>query len=71
MQSLATHYFQNEIIYNMAMLKDTICKLLTILIDDFKFRIEASYDEIDSDKWSKFHDQLIKMRNTIKNGGIK
>ena len=55
----------------MAMLKDTVCKLLTILIDDFKFRIEASYDESDSDKWSKFHDQLIKMRNTIKNGGIK
>ena len=55
----------------MAMLKDTICKLLTILIDDFKFRVEASYDESDSDKWSTFHDQLIKMRNTIKNGGIK
>ena len=69
MQSLAMHYSMNEIIYNM--LKDTICKLLTILIDDFKFRVEASYDESDSDKWSKFHDQLIKMRNTIKNGGIK
>ena len=55
----------------MAMLKDTICKLLTILIDDFKFRVEASYDEIDSDKWSTFHSQLVKMRNTIKNGGIK
>ena len=65
------HYSMKEIIYNMAMLKDTICKLLTILIDDFKFRVEASYDEIDSDKWSTFHSQLVKMRNTIKNGGIK
>ena len=55
----------------MPMLKDTVNKLLTILIDDFKFRVEASYDESDSDKWSTFHDQLIKMRNTIKNGGIK
>mgnify|MGYP000055961252 CR=1 FL=1 len=69
MQSLAMHYSMNEIIYNM--LKNTVCALLTILIDDFKFRVEASYDEIDSDKWSTFHDQLIKMRNTIKNGGIK
>ena len=55
----------------MPMLKDTVNRLLEILIDDFKFRVEASYDESDSDKWSKFHDQLIKMRNTIKNGGIK
>ena len=60
-------YFMKD----MPMLKDTVNKLLTILIDDFKFRIEASYDESDSDKWSKFYDQLIKMRNTIKNGGIK
>ena len=56
---------------DMPMLKDTVNRLLEILIDDFKFRVEASYDEIDSDKWSTFHDQLIKMRNTIKNGGIK
>ena len=55
----------------MPMLKDTVNRLLEILIDDFKFRIEASTWEGDSDKWSKFHDQLIKMRNTIKNGGIK
>ena len=61
------HYFMKD----MPMLKDTVNKLLTILIDDFKFRVEASYDEIDSDKWSTFHNQLIKMRNTIKNGGIK
>ena len=61
------HYSMKD----MPMLKDTVNRLLDILIDDFKFRIEASYDESDSDKWSKFHDQLIKMRNTIKNGGIK
>ena len=61
------HYFMKD----MPMLKDTVNRLLEILIDDFKFRVEASYDESDSDKWSKFHDQLIKMRNTIKNGGIK
>ena len=53
------------------MLKDIVIKLLNILIDDFKFRIEASTWEGDSDKWSMFHDQQIKMRNTIKNGGIK
>jgi len=56
---------------DMPMLKNQVNRLLTILIDDFKFRIEASTWEGDSDKWSKFHDQLIKMRNTIKNGGIK
>ena len=61
------HYFMKD----MPMLKNQVNRLLTILIDDFKFRVEASYDESDSDKWSKFHDQLIKMRNTIKNGGIK
>ena len=61
------HYSMKD----MPMLKDTVNKLLTILIDDFKFRVEASYDEIDSDKWSTFHNQLVKMRNTIKNGGIK
>ena len=31
----------------MPMLKDQVSKLLTILIDDFKFRIEASSNEID------------------------
>jgi len=61
------HYSMKD----MPMLKDTVNRLLDILIDDFKFRIEASTWEGDSDKWSKFHDQLIKMRNTIKNGGIK
>ena len=61
------HYSMKD----MPMLKDTVNKLLDVLIDDFKFRIEASTWEGDSDKWSKFHDQLIKMRNTIKNGGIK
>ena len=61
------HYSMKD----MPMLKNQVNRLLTILIDDFKFRVEASYDEIDSDKWSTFHNQLVKMRNTIKNGGIK
>jgi len=61
------HYFMKD----MPMLKNQVNRLLTILIDDFKFRVEASYDEVDSDKWSTFHSQLVKMRNTIKNGGIK
>lgn len=55
----------------MAMLKQTVISLLNILIKDFKFRIEASYNEQDSDKWSQWHDQLIKMKKTIKRGGIK
>ena len=55
----------------MPMLKDQVSKLLTILIDDFKFRIEASSNEIDSDNWATYHSQLTKMRNTIKKGGIK
>ena len=58
------HYSMKD----MPMLKNQVNRLLTILIDDFKFRVEASYDESDSDKWSTFHNQLIKMRNTIKNG---
>jgi len=55
----------------MPMLKDQVNKLLTVLIDDFKFRIEASTYEDDSDKWSKFHSYLTEIRRTIKKGGIK
>ena len=51
--------------------KEVINNMLTMLIKDFKFRIEASTYEDDSDKWSKFHDYLMEIRRTIKNGGIK
>tara|TARA_R100001463_G_scaffold22274_1_gene53409 strand:- start:972 stop:1139 length:168 start_codon:yes stop_codon:yes gene_type:complete len=51
--------------------KEVISNMLTMMIKDFKFRIEASYDETNSDKWSKFHDYLREIRRTINNGGIK
>tara|TARA_R100001443_G_scaffold112937_1_gene127061 strand:+ start:1343 stop:1510 length:168 start_codon:yes stop_codon:yes gene_type:complete len=51
--------------------KEVINNMLTMLIKDFKFRIEASTYENDSDKWSEFHDYLREIRRTIKNGGIK
>ena len=51
--------------------KEVINNMLTMLIRDFKFRIEEATYEDDSDKWSKFHDYLREIRKTIKNGGIK
>jgi len=56
---------------DMPIPKEVISNMLTMMIKDFKFRIEASYDETNSDKWSKFHDYLREIRRTIKNGGIK
>ncbi len=56
---------------DMPIPKEVINNMLTMLIKDFKFRIEASTYEDDSDKWSKFHDYLMEIRRTIKNGGIK
>jgi len=51
--------------------KEVISNMLTMMIKDFKFRIEASYDEVNSDKWSKFHSYLKEIRRTINKGGIK
>jgi len=60
-------YFMKD----MPIPKEVISNMLTMMIKDFKFRIEASYDEVNSDKWSKFHDYLREIRRTINNGGIK
>ena len=56
---------------DMPIPKEVISNMLTMMIKDFKFRIEASYDEVNSDKWSKFHDYLREIRRTINTGGIK
>ncbi len=53
------------------MCKDTMITLLSIVEKDIKRRIEHSYFESESDKWSKFHDNIREIILTIKNGGIK
>ena len=40
-------------------------------IKEMKKRIEHSYFEVESDKWSKFHDYIREIRLTINRGGIK
>jgi hypothetical protein len=55
----------------MAMIKENLIALLKILEKDYKFRIESSYDEQDSDKWSKFHEEIRQQRLTMQKGGIK
>lgn len=51
--------------------KDVMMDLLDTLAKMMKARCEQSYDENESDKWSKNHDEIVKIFNQIKNGGIK
>ncbi len=53
------------------MCKDVMTSLLSIIEKDMKRRIEHSYNEQDSDKWSKFHGYIREIRLTINKGGIK
>jgi hypothetical protein len=53
------------------MCKDVMTSLLSLIEKDMKRRIEHSYDEQDSDKWSKFHSYIREIRLTINKGGIK
>jgi len=66
MLSLALHYSEKEM-----MCKDVMVTLLSLIEKEMKKRIEHSYFEEESDKWSNFHGQLRNIRLTIKNGGIK
>ena len=54
----------------MAMSKENLIALLKILEKDYKFRIEASYREEDSDAWSKLHEEIRQQRLTMQKGGI-
>jgi len=66
MQSLASHYSEKEM-----MCKDVMTTLLLLIEKEMKKRIEHSYFEVESDKWSKFHDYIREIRLTINRGGIK
>ena len=50
---------------------DVMTTLLVIIEKEMKRRIEHSYFEEESDKWSKFHGYIREIRLTIKKGGIK
>ncbi len=66
MQSLASRYLEKEM-----MCKDVMMTLLSLVEKEMKKRIEHSYFEEESDKWSKFHDYIREIRLTINKGGIK
>ena len=66
MRSLALLYSEKEM-----MCKDVMMTLLSLIEKEMKRRIEHSYFEEESDKWSKFHDYIREIRLTIKKGGIK
>jgi len=53
------------------MCKDTMVALLTLIEKEMKKRIEHSYFEEESDKWSKFHSWIKEIKLTITKGGIK
>jgi len=55
----------------MAMCKDVMITLLSLIEKEMKGRIEHSYFEEESDKWSKFHGYIREIRLTINKGGIK
>jgi len=63
---LALHYSEKEM-----MCKDVMVTLLSLIEKEIKRRIEHSYFEEESDKWSKFHDYIREIRLTINKGGIK
>ena len=55
----------------MAMCKDVMVTLLSLIEKEMKRRIEHSYFESESDKCSRFHDYIREIRLTINRGGIK
>ena len=55
----------------MAMCKDVMTTLLSLIEKEMKRRIEHSYFEEESDKWSRFHSWIREIRLTINRGGIK
>jgi len=63
---LALRYSEKEM-----MCKDVMVTLLSLIEKEIKRRIEHSYFEEESDKWSKFHDYIREIRLTINKGGIK
>jgi hypothetical protein len=53
------------------MSKSLIVDLLRIVLRDMKRRVEQNSNELERDKWGKYHDQIQKMIKTILEGGIK
>ena len=53
------------------MCKDIMVTLLSLIEKEMKQRIEHSYFEEESDKWSKVHSWIKEIKLTITKGGIK
>lgn len=52
-------------------MKDVLLLILEAASVDMKRRCEQNTDEQSRDTYSKWHDQILNMINTIKNGGVK
>lgn len=53
------------------MIKDQLIKLLEVIQSECKRGCEQSYYEQDRDKWSKYHDMIVKFKNELKSGTFK
>ena len=53
------------------MIKDQLIKLLEVVESECKRGCEQSYYEQDRDKWSKYHDMIVKFKNELKSGTFK
>ena len=64
-------FYQNKIVYYLDMTvkkRLTILNQLTEIEHDLKFEIEASYDEVRSDKLSKHHDNIKSLIKDLADG---
>lgn len=53
------------------MIKDQFIKILEVVEDECKRGCEQSYWEQDRDKWSKYHEVIVKFKDELKNGTFK
>ena len=53
------------------MIKDDLIALLDIIERECKRGCEQSYYEQDRDKWSEYHDVIVKFKNELKRGTFK
>ena len=53
------------------MIKDQLIKILEVVEDECKRGCEQTYFEQDRDKWSEYHDVVVKFKTELKNGVFK
>ena len=53
------------------MIKDDLIALLDIIERECKRGCEQSYYEPDRDKWSEYHNVIVKFKNELKRGTFK